>query len=1012
MKKNILLLVLVLLQVVVYGRKDKAPDLRDQNLSFRENKGQIRDQKGAVRKDIDFIMQTPDMTLFIGKGQLHYQFIKREQADTSYPVSPVLPKTYRVPGAVSMHRLDVNLINANEASEIVREQPQQEKYHYYNSPVANDEGTTGVLAYKKITYRNIYPNIDWVLYAKGKNLKYDFIVRPGGKVSDIGLQYTGATSMELARDGSLHISVPIGSLTEDAPYLYESGSKKNVPGSYILKDNIVSFKAGAHSGTLVIDPGVDWATYFGGGEGETGTFVTTDPEGNVYITGLTNSLSNLATTGAHQTVFSGSGNDAFLAKFDSLGQLQWATYYGGTLSAGFFITTQGYSISCDIFGHVYLTGITSVETGISTPGSYQPNRGANSFFQGYLAQFNSDGIRNWGTYYGASLSTPAFLANVTSAYASACDKEGNVYIGCNTDSMSSTTGTLVTAGAHQTIYGGGGTDGLLVKFDSSGNREWATYYGGENYDYLYTLVCDDSNNVYLSGISNSPAGIATPGTHESVIHENSGGFVAKFNSAGVRQWGSYLHGRGAGIALDPYNHLYVCGHVQEPTPDTMIITPGCHQSTLSINSQWNSFLLQLNPQNGTRNWGTYYGGSFATFANGVACDPYGNVYLTGETGSYSQLTTEAIATNGSHQDTLNADPGMSPPPYDAFIVQFDSTGARKWATYYGGPETDRGMSVTASPTGAIYVTGITQSTSAIATTGAHQAALSGTEDAFLVRLIPVDLALEHIVSPDNDTVCSGETPFSVNVMNQGWKNKTDTLFIHYDFSGPATGSLDTFFTGGLTAGSSDIYGLGNLDFPFPGNYQGTIYIRYTRDDNDRSNDTIHFELTATNALPVAEIEVSQIGTVFHFSNGSAQPSDQYLWDFGDGSTSTDANPSHQYSATDSYLVTLVVTGFCGSDTATMMIEGIGNNTGINHPEPDKSISIYPNPTEKNLFIKTGQGIIPGEYTITNALGQSVLNGSLQQKNMVNVSGLAQGSYFIRISTNKGSVSKQFQVLDQ
>ena len=1014
MKRNILLLlVLVLLQAVAYGRNDKAPDLvKQQSLAFRENKGQVRDQKGAIREDVDFIMQTGDMTLFIGKGQLHYQFVKRERPDTPQQISPVLPRNYRVQGAVSLYRLDVNLVNASKASECIREQPQQEKFHYYNSPVADDKGITGVKAYQKVTYRNIYPNIDWVLYTKGKKLKYDFIVRPGGNLSDIQMKYTGATSMQLAKDGSLHITVPIGSLTEDAPYLYEAGSRKNVTGSYILKDDRISFKAGAHSGTLVIDPGVDWATYFGGDGGENGMSVTTDSAGNIYTTGLTNSLGNLATTGAHQTVFSGSGNDAYLAKFDTLGQLQWATYYGGNLSSGFFITTQGYSVSCDIFGHVYMAGITSVENGISTPGSYQSALGQNSFFQGFLAQFDSDGIRQWGTYYGASLSTPVFLANVTAAYASACDKDGNVYLGCHTDSASATTGTLVTAGAHQTVYGGGGTDAMLVKFDSSGNRLWATYYGGENYEYLNTMVCDDSNNVYISGISNSPTGIGTPGTHESSMHQNSGGFIAKFNSAGVRQWGTYLHGRGAGMAIDQFNHLYVCGHVQEPNPDTMIITLGCHQSTLSVNSQWNSFLLRFNPQNGTRSWGTYYGGGFATFVNGVTCDPQGNVFLIGETGSYSQLTTEAIATNGSHQDTLNADPGMAPPPYDAFIVQFDSTGARKWATYYGGTGEEKGTSITASPTGAIYATGTTLSTSAIATTGASQTTLSGTEDAFLVKLVPLDLALEAIVNPDNDTVCSGETPFSVRVMNQGWKNKTDTLFISYDFSGPAIGSLDTFFTGGLTAGTFNIYDLGSLDLPFPGNYEGTVYIRYTRDDSEHNNDTIHFALTVTNAVPTADIDVSQIGTVFHFSNNGAQPSDQYFWDFGDGNTSTAANPSHQYAVTDSYTVTLVVTSFCGSDTATVRIKGIGNNTGIGETELYPSLAIYPNPAEKHLYLKTGQGIILQEYTVINALGQSVLNGSLVHSNRINVSGLLQGSYFIRVKTSKGTVSKQFQVLEQ
>jgi hypothetical protein len=1011
MKKHTLLTALLLMQVLVYGRKDGSPALQAQSLSFQENKGQVRDQKGNPRTDIDFVLKAPGMTLYIGNGQLHYQFIKEQARDTTTYTKANPPKHYQVAGGLTVSRLDLSLEGANKDAAFSKEEPRKAKYQYYTD--ADPDGVTGVQAYGKIIYKNIYPSIDWVLYTNGKSLKYDFIVHPGGKVSDIQMKYEGAESMQLQKDGSLKVSGRLGTLTEEAPYSYEQESKQAVSGKFLLDKNTLSYQVAPHKGTLVIDPGVEWGTYFGGEEAEGANSVTVDAAGNAYICGATNSLLNIATTGAQQTTFSGANQDAFLAKFDSLGQLQWATYYGGTATTGFYITTQAMAVAADPFGHVYIAGITSAENGIGTTGSFQPNRATNAFFQGFLAQFNSEGVRQWGTYYGTSLTQGAFLQNSTMIYAVACDHLGNVYIGGQTDSLSSTTGTLVTAGAHQTVYGGEASDGLLVKFDSSGSRQWATYYGGEDHDGIFSVTCDDSNNVYLSGPTVSHEGIVTPGTLEDAFHSDVQGYVAKLNSDGVRQWGTYIHAgwARASIAVDPFNHVYFAGASQSAATDTFIYTPGCHQSTLALGSQYNGCLIQLNTSDGTRNWGTYYGAEGVTYGSSVACDELGNVFLSGSTKSYAALTTETIATVGSHQDTLGSLPGLNNPPTDAFVVQFDSTGKRKWASYYGGSGDDDGR-VACGPTNALYLAGGAASATAIATTGAYQTTLGGSDDAFLVRWLPIDIALNAVVSPENDTTCAGAVPFSVWVKNQGRMDKEDTLKISYSFSGPSTGSLDTFFAGGLAAGAEDTFGLGDLDMSFPGNYEVTVYLHYIRDDNERDNDTIHLSLTATNAQPVADINVSQVGTVFHFSNANAQPSDSYHWDFGDGNTSTDANPTHEYSVTDSYLVTLIVTGFCGSDTATVMVAGIGDPEGISNPALAGKLSIYPNPATQALYLKADADLQLESYTIINALGRQLQSGTLRDKNSINVSNLASGSYFIRIQTAKGVVGKQFQLLNR
>src|SRR5690606_31386830 len=140
----------------------------------------------------------------------------------------------------------------------------------------------------------------------------------------------------------------------------------------------------------------------------------------------------------------------------------------------------------------------------------------------------------------------------------------------------------------------------------------------------------------------------------------------------------------------------------------------------------------------------YYGAENPTFINGVGTDAAGNVFIAGFTNSTAAITTETIATEGSHQDTINTTPGTTWPEDDGFIVMFDSAGVRKWATYYGGPAYERIHSMATVESGALYVVGESGSSSSITTPGSHQPALAGIGDGFLVRWLPKDIAMSLV----------------------------------------------------------------------------------------------------------------------------------------------------------------------------------------------------------------------------------------------------------------------------
>ena len=102
--------------------------------------------------------------------------------------------------------------------------------------------------------------------------------------------------------------------------------------------------------------------------------------------------------------------------------------------------------------------------------------------------------------------------------------------------------------------------------------------------------------------------------------------------------------------------------------------------------------------------------------------------ITGET-----FSSDFPVTTGAFQTTFG---GVGLGSNNAFVVQFDGTGAREWATYYGGNHTDEGQGITTDANENILLTGSTNSTNFPVSSGAFQSTFGGTEsnnDAFIIK---------------------------------------------------------------------------------------------------------------------------------------------------------------------------------------------------------------------------------------------------------------------------------------
>ncbi len=334
-------------------------------------------------------------------------------------------------------------------------------------------------------------------------------------------------------------------------------------------------------------------------------------------------------------------------------------------------------------------------------------------------------VRLWGTYLGGTYRDAIYHSHI--------DALGDLYCAGSTGDIAN----FATTGVHQTVSSDWG-DAFLAKFNSTGGKIWATYYGGVGSEFGYQSASDPSGNyVGLVGGTTSPfsTAIATPGSHQP----NFGGgmqwgwpgdaYLVLFNNAGVRQWGTYYGGSGLdwglGCAFDKSGNVYLTG-VTLSTNSIAIASNGSHQP-IHGGGEWDGYIAKFNIT-GTRLWSSYYGGGKREMAWGCVADSLDNIYLIG-----NSLSTNNISTPGSHQPLYGGGTNLYG---DGFIAKFTPNGVRQWATYFGGIGDEWFYNGVISSIGDLYLAGTTfaLSGSGIATPGTHQTTFGGGgTDAFLVK---------------------------------------------------------------------------------------------------------------------------------------------------------------------------------------------------------------------------------------------------------------------------------------
>ncbi|MBK7555091.1 MAG: hypothetical protein IPI55_10935 [Flavobacteriales bacterium] len=675
---------------------------------FTENKGQIHDQFRKPNPDVLFLLNGPSMNVQLKKDGFAYDTyvmdegvnMREQEANREWPMANGERDEVPVTTTYQFHRIDIRFVNGDPNAELIAD-GRIEDYTNYYTDVTGDMGATFVRSYSTITYTNVWPNIDLRFNRGEEGFKYDVIVRPGGSLDDVRFEVKGAAISESLK-GALVFTWADGDLVENIPASWtENGRHRtSVQARYAMNvDGTFGFLCQvALEGTLVIDPTIQWATYYGGNGNEGYANAAMDDAGNAYISGETGSTNNIATSGTHDATFNG-GSDVYMAKLTPAGIRLWGTYLGGSSSDLFT------NIQVNGAGTAVITGYTFSTSGIASAGAHKTMLTGST--DAFLMLFNANGTRQWGTYYGGGVVDRGHDASIA--------QNGRIALVGQTNSPTG----IATTGAPDVSFGGG-LDGFVAWFSPTGTRLFGSYIGGTGDDWATGVAAGFANSEFVvSGTTMSSSGIATAGSHDASYNGLHDAFMALYNGSGTgtKAWCTYYGGAGYdfGMAVTwlSSNTFAMCGKASSTTG---IATAGSDQPGYGGGTT-DGFHVAFDRFTKARLFGSYIGGSDE--------DQMMRIVKLGNQGY-------AIASPwmSAGQATAGSFGPVGPGPY---VAGYTSSGVKNWAGYM--PDHDLfWIGLGANSTSAIVV-GSNELGDATTTPGVHQPVSGGGWDLICHRLM-------------------------------------------------------------------------------------------------------------------------------------------------------------------------------------------------------------------------------------------------------------------------------------
>lgn len=394
-----------------------------------------------------------------------------------------------------------------------------------------------------------------------------------------------------------------------------------------------------------------------GGIGGRGTSVAHDPAGNAYMAGVVNApaLFDAETTASHFA-------DAFLARYDPNGAIQWVRTGGDDL------IDHASDVAVDADGNAYITGYFSTNgpnPAVDFSGTGITGLGSTDLF---LAKYDAAGNLLWIRSGGGPMADEGRGVVLT--------PDGDVVVSGNFQ------GTALFGGSN--LVSAGLSDAMLLKYDPNGNLLWSARAGGAGDDQAGQLTAVPNGDIVVVGQFQQ---IALFGNTALTSHALHNIFLARYDAAGMPLWAvsagstvGFMGDKAFDIVHDSNGDLVFCGEIAGTADFGGLSVPS--------NGSLDVFLARYSGS-GTPVWVRHGGGGLQDHAYGLALDTDGNCYLTGQVSDGSATTFDSITLAPFGNESV-------------FLAKYNASGMVQWVRRYAP---GLGGSVDVLEGGCLFLTG-------------------------------------------------------------------------------------------------------------------------------------------------------------------------------------------------------------------------------------------------------------------------------------------------------------------
>ena len=449
----------------------------------------------------------------------------------------------------------------------------------------------------------------------------------------------------------------------------------------------------------------EWVNKIGSNEIDQINAVSSDQNGNIYITGAFKGTVDFDPGPSTHSITAIGESDIFVQKLDPSGNLIWARSMGGSNF------DYGFGLTVDLNGNVYTTGVFKGTVDFD-PGNSTFDLISNGQYDVFIQKLNSSGDLEWAKSFGGS--------NFDYGRSIKIDPFSNIYI---TGSFRNTVDFDPGNGTYN-ITSAGGEDIYLLKLNFLGNFVFAKSMGGTENDVSNSLDIDNLGFVYLTGSFKGTADF-DPGNGINNLTSAGGSdlFIQKLNLSGnlvfVKQIGGNGEDGSIDIHIDQNNNIYSTGYFSS----TVDFNNSANNYTLTSAGYEDIYILKLNSL-GNFSWAKSIGSPDFNRGKSITTDQNDNVYIT-----------------GFYRGSVDIDPGpivnniFSNGYQEVFILKLDEYGDFKFGLSLGGNGDDYGNDINVDNNSNIIIAGDFQETIDFNPSSALEEITSeGNFDGFILKL--------------------------------------------------------------------------------------------------------------------------------------------------------------------------------------------------------------------------------------------------------------------------------------